>query len=63
LADARVWEATHRMAGPVFVGGGLLALLATMVGPSISGLVVIGATVCVPAIYSLILYKHLNPAP
>jgi len=61
LADERVWDATHRLGGRVMVGGGLLALAASMIGPPVSGLFVLGASALVPVVYSLILYKRLNP--
>jgi len=61
LADARVWEATHRFAGIVMVAGGVLAFLLVIVQsniwPAAAVLVTAGLA---PVIHSLVFYKQLE---
>jgi len=61
LADARVWEATHRFAGIVMVAGGVLAFLLVIVQsniwPPAAVLVTAGLA---PVIHSLVFYKQLE---
>lgn len=61
LANERVWNATHRLAGKIFVIGGLGGLALTLLG--VTGwpvITVIVAAPLVPAAYSLVLYKQLE---
>jgi uncharacterized membrane protein len=61
LADERVWNATHRMSGWVFVVAGLAGLAAMLAGlnPVVS-VAFFGAAAAVPVVYSLIYYKRLE---
>lgn len=62
LASEEVWVKTHRLAGKLMVGAGLLTLVAALAMPSSEVLVsllmalVIG-TVLVPAVYSYLLWR------
>jgi uncharacterized membrane protein len=61
LASDRVWYATHRLAGKTMVAGGLVALLAAVLGLPFHlgmGAIVLGALV--PAAFSLVYYKQLE---
>jgi uncharacterized membrane protein len=65
IANERVWNDTHRLAGRLFVGGALVGLLAVCLplplpGVTIAVVVVIVASSAAPAVYSLILYKRLE---
>jgi uncharacterized membrane protein len=69
LASDTVWIRTHRLAAWLFVGGGLLAFLAIMIGPVFTGsataptiisFVCIGSAGIIPIFYSLWLYKKLQ---
>lgn len=60
LASERVWYATHRLAGKLMVGTGLLGLCATWFGaPQWLLLIVMLAWAPVASGYSLLLYKRL----
>ncbi len=65
LSDERVWTATHRLGGRLFMVSGLLTLVAAVVVPdSVAiGLVVAMAivTAVVTMVYSYVLYRRLNP--
>jgi len=61
LADERVWDATHRLGGRVFVVGGIVGLIAALVAPPLVVIIVLGASTAIPVAYSLIYYKRLNP--
>jgi uncharacterized membrane protein len=61
LANERVWNATHRLAGKTFVVSGLIGLLLTFFG--VSGwpvMAVILLAPLLPVAYSLIFYKQLE---
>jgi uncharacterized membrane protein len=61
LANERVWYATHRFAGKVFVVAGLVGLVLTWFG--LDGwpvLTVLLVAAFVPALYSLMFYKGLE---
>jgi uncharacterized membrane protein len=61
LADERVWNATHRVAGWAFVLGGSAGLLAVLLGLNIVVcLVALMLPGLVPVIYSLVYYKRLE---
>jgi uncharacterized membrane protein len=62
LADERVWDATHRLGGRMFIIGGLAGLIAALVAPPLAVVIVLGAATTVPVVYSLVLYKRLNAA-
>jgi uncharacterized membrane protein len=61
LADEEVWRRTHRMAGPLWVIGGLL-VMGTPILPAtwrvVVTLVVLGAAALVPVVYSYLLYAR-----
>ncbi len=65
LSDERVWTATHRLGGRLFMASGLFTLVAAVVGPdSVAiGLAVAMAvvTAVVTIVYSYVLYRRLNP--
>lgn len=65
LSDERVWAATHRFGGWLFMASGLLTLIAAVVGPEgvALGFVVALAlvTAVVTVVYSYVLYQRLNP--
>jgi uncharacterized membrane protein len=61
IANERVWNATHRLGAKTMVVGGLTGLILAIVGarPGLClAAVLVGALV--PAIYSLVYYKHLE---
>jgi uncharacterized membrane protein len=61
LASDTVWIQTHRLAAWLFVGGGLVGLIAVALGIPLEwcfGLIM--AVAFIPVIYSLILYKRLQ---
>jgi uncharacterized membrane protein len=59
LADERVWDATHRLAGRWMVGGGLGALALSLVGWIGLALAVFLGSLAVPTIYSLVYSKRI----
>ncbi|MBC7853737.1 MAG: SdpI family protein [Pirellulaceae bacterium] len=65
LASERVWNDTHRLAARMFVGAGIIGLLAVVLpvpvaAAIISVVVLLMAAGLVPAVYSLVLYKRLQ---
>ena len=61
LANERVWNATHRLAGWVFVLTGLLGLVAALAGLDLRiGLTLLVASGVVVIVYSLVYYKRLE---
>ncbi len=62
LADERVWDATHRLAGRVMVAGGLIGAAVAFAGGTKAAIWVLVATLLVPVVYSLVCYKRLNGA-
>lgn len=65
IANERVWNDTHRLAGRLFVGGGILGLLAVFLpipvpAVTIAVIVLIFGASLGPAVYSLVLYKRLE---
>jgi uncharacterized membrane protein len=61
LASDAVWEATHRLAAWLMVAGGLLGLVALLLGvPFWWCFVLVMVFVLIPVPYSLILYKRLQ---
>lgn len=68
LEDERNWRATHRLAGKVWVAGGILITAERLVLSSVLGSYIFIAGIAVmtliPAIYSYIYFKkHQPPAP
>jgi uncharacterized membrane protein len=68
LEDERNWRATHRLAGKVWVAGGILITVERLVLPSVLGSYIFIAGIAVmtliPAIYSYIYFKkHQPPTP
>jgi uncharacterized membrane protein len=61
LANEEVWDQTHRVAGKLFLAGGILGVLAALVGlPLYLAFIGIMAAALVPVVYSLVLYKKLQ---
>ncbi|MFV0440978.1 MAG: SdpI family protein [Lachnospirales bacterium] len=65
LADEEIWTKTHRLAGPIFVIGGIILLLSSMFTPldTLQSAIFFGvfiAIICVPSIYSYLLFKKKN---
>lgn len=63
LASEDVWNKTHRMAGPYWVGGGLAVAAGGFLPHPWSTIVTIGAlsiAVVVPTAYSYLLYRKSN---
>jgi uncharacterized membrane protein len=61
LASETVWMRTHRLAGWLFVGGGLAGLVLVLLGaPFLVSLILLLAVALVPVFYSLVLYKSLE---
>jgi len=54
LSDERVWERTHRLAGPLFVMGGAVVLLAGLFAPVVWHVPVILIAALVPSVISCI---------
>lgn len=64
LADEQVWKRTHRIAGPLWVIGGILNLLLTFTGiyfKKIGFIIILIIIVVIPIIYSYILYRKIHP--
>lgn len=62
LESEEVWTRTHRMAGPVWVAGGFVALGGAFLRPGVATavlLVVLAVLVLVPVVYSYRLYRRL----
>ncbi len=61
LADERVWHATHRLAGRVLAGAGLLGCLVVLAtGWTMVSFGLLIAAILVPVLYSLFYYKRLQ---
>lgn len=61
LASPRVWRATHRLAGQLMVGSGLLGLVAIAAGAPFAVLMTFGVLwALVAVLYSLFHYKRLQ---
>lgn len=64
LASEEVWRKTHRMAGPLFVVGGLVALAATWLPApynfAILMISIIGTSLA-SLVYSYVIFKQLSP--
>jgi len=61
IANERVWNATHRLAARTFFAGGLLGLLAVILGaPFWLPITAILIAALGPAVYSLVFYKQLE---
>lgn len=61
LANERVWNATHRFAGKMFVLAGVIGLALTAIG--VEGWLPLAALMVgpiLPVVYSLVFYKHLE---
>ncbi|WP_298839651.1 SdpI family protein [Clostridium sp.] len=62
LANEEVWKKTHRMAGPIWVIGGILNILLTVIGVTFNGIVfiiILAVMVVVPTVYSYIIYHKI----
>jgi uncharacterized membrane protein len=61
LANERVWNDTHRLAGRLFVLSGIISFLLTIGGiPIVIPMILIGIAATWAAIYSLVAYKRLE---
>jgi immunity protein, SdpI family len=61
LASEEVWLRTHRLAGKLFVAGGLLIALAALIGAGQVGVgAIILAMVVIPVVYSYWIYRRLE---
>ena len=61
LASDRVWDATHRLAGRLMVGGGIAGIVLSFAGVSpVICIVLLFATLLYPAVYSYFLYRQLG---
>lgn len=63
LSNDEVWRKTHRMAGPLWVIGGILNILLAFININITeiGFIIILIIIAgVPVIYSYIVYKKIN---
>jgi uncharacterized membrane protein len=61
MDDPRVWERTHRVAGPVFMIGGVAMLCAGLANASaITLLALLLATTLCPVIYSYLLWRRAD---
>jgi uncharacterized membrane protein len=64
LADERVWDKTHRLAGPLFMLGGFVAVVGAVFGPPHTHVVVLVIASLAPAvvsyIYSCLVARRLN---
>lgn len=61
ITNATVWERTHRLAGLLFVGGGLLGIVVSFIpGVRLYGIIVIVlAASFIPVIYSYVVYQRV----
>jgi uncharacterized membrane protein len=65
LANEEVWRKTHRMAAPVWVIGGILNILLTILGITFNGitsLIIILVIVIAPVVYSYVIYQKVSNA-
>lgn len=61
LASDEVWARTHRLAGQMFVLGGVVLIVAGFMGAGITVVLITTAVIAlVPVVYSLVLYKRLE---
>lgn len=60
LANERVWNATHRLAGKTFVLGGLAGLVLVVMGLGIWPVAALITGGLIPVLYSLYFYKQLE---
>lgn len=58
LHDEENWHKTHKMAGPLWIGGGILIILAGLFQLEIVFAAAIIALGIIPAVYSYLLYKN-----
>jgi uncharacterized membrane protein len=61
LADERVWKATHRFAGRLWVGGGIVGVIACLIGlPFWLSFAFVTIIAFLPVIRSYSIYRSLN---
>ncbi|PKM83452.1 MAG: hypothetical protein CVU89_01395 [Firmicutes bacterium HGW-Firmicutes-14] len=63
LDNEEVWRKTHRMAGPLWVGGGLVSLIGAVFGGKTASVVFFSALaimVVVPTVYSYFAFQRLK---
>jgi uncharacterized membrane protein len=61
LANEEVWKKTHRLAAPLWVAGGILNLILSLLGAGFYGfIVIIIAISIIPTIYSYIVYQKMT---
>src|SRR6202012_2518135 len=65
LEDDDTWRATHRLAGKLWFGGGILLTVIALVLPAETGTIVfmslVAVMVLIPVVYSYIYYKRHHP--
>lgn len=62
LANEEVWRKTHRMAGPIWVIGGIINILLAVTGLNFNGtglIIIMLAIVLAPTVYSYIIYEKI----
>ncbi len=65
LANEEVWRKTHRMAGPIWVIGGIVNIVLTVIGVIFNGIafiIILAVMVVVPIVYSYIIYHKIVDA-
>ena len=60
LADEENWRRTHRLAGPIWVAGGLVCILTAILHLPLLTLIAVVPMVVVPIVYSYILYTKTH---
>lgn len=63
LSNEEVWVKTHRMAGPLWVVGGILSAIFAIIGDGIMiipFIIIVSVIAIVPIIYSYIIFSKLN---
>ena len=60
LADEENWRRTHRLAGPIWVAGGLVCILTAILHLPLLTLIAVVPMVVIPVVYSYILYQKTH---
>jgi len=63
LANEEVWRKTHRLAGPMWVAGGILGIVSSLINSNIGGKFFFGIIMVIaiaPMIYSYIAYRKIT---
>lgn len=62
LANEEVWRKTHRLAGPLWVLGGIINILFALLGANFNGIgffVILAIIVIIPTVYSYFVYQQI----